>query len=54
MFVNCEHGYLVEKFLHIFFSYFAFRKKENQTKKKFVETVAVCRALLDYDLCIAK
>ena len=37
-------------FFHI--SYLAKKKKE--AKKKFVETVAVCRVLLDYNSCIAK
>ena len=50
-FVNYENAYLLEKFLHILFSYFAFSKKKKQkTKKKFVETVAVCRALLDHNM----
>ena len=53
-FVNYEHAYLVEKFLHILFSHFALAKKKKETKKKFIETVAVCRVLLDYNLCIAK
>ena len=29
-------------------------KKQKRNKKKFVETVAVCRVLLDYNLFIAK
>ena len=41
------------KVFSLFFSYFAFGKKA-KTKKKFIETVAVCRVLLDYNLCIAK
>ena len=50
-FVNYENAYLLEKFLHILFSYFAFSKKKKQkTKKKFVETVAVCRVLLDHNM----
>ena len=53
-FVNYEHAYLVEKFLHILFSHFALAKKKKETKKKFIETVAVCRVLLDYNLYIAK
>ena len=53
-YVNYEHAYLVENYLHILFSHFAFGKKEKKTKKKFVETVAVCRVLLDYDSRIAK
>ena len=36
-FMNYEHAYLVEKFLHILFSHFAFGKKEKRNKKK------VCR-----------
>ena len=32
-FVNYEHAYLVEKFLHILFLHFAFGKKEKETKK---------------------
>ena len=43
-FVNYENAYLLEKFLHILFSYFAFSKKKQEKTKKFVETVAVCRA----------
>ena len=50
-FVNYENAYPLEKLLHILFSYFAFSKKKKQkTKKKFVETVAVCRALLDHNM----
>ena len=46
-----EHAYVVEKCLHILFSYFGFsKKKKEETKKKFVKTVAVCRALLDHDM----
>ena len=33
-FVNYEHPYLAEKFLHIFFSQFVFGKKEKRSKKK--------------------
>ena len=33
-FVSYEHAYLVEKFLHIIFSHFAFGKKEKRNKKK--------------------
>ena len=36
-FMNYEHAYLVETFLHILFSHFAFGKKEKRNKKK------VCR-----------
>ena len=56
-FINYERVYLVEGFLHIFCSCFAFRninKKEKKTKNKFVEIVAVCRALLGYNLFINK
>ena len=50
-FVNYENAYLLEKFLHILLSYFAFSKKKKQkTKKKFVETVAVCRVLFDNNM----
>ena len=50
-FVNYEHAYLVEKFLHIVFSYFAFSKKnKEETKKKFVKTVAVRKLLLDHNM----
>ena len=50
-FVNYERAYLVQKFFTSFFhiSRLAKRKKETK-KKKFVETVAVCRMLLDYNL----
>ena len=49
--MNYENAYLLEKLLHILFSYFAFSKrKKEKTKKKFVETVAVCRALLDHNM----
>ena len=51
-FVNYEHAYLAEKFLHILFSHFVFGKKEKRNKKKFVETVAVCRVLLDYNFVL--
>ena len=33
-FENYEHAYLVEKFLHIVFSHFAFGKKEKRHTKK--------------------
>ena len=50
-FVNYEHAYLFEKFLDILFSYFGFsKKKEEETKKKFVKTVAVRRVLLDHNM----
>ena len=50
-FVNYENAYLLEKKFHILFTYFAFSKKKKQkTKKKFVEIVAVCRALLDHNM----
>ena len=50
-FVNYGNVYLLEKFIHILFSYFPFSKKKKQkTKKKFVETVAVCKALLDHNM----
>ena len=50
-FVNFENAYLLEKFLLILFSYFEFsKKKKEKTKKKFAETVAVCRALLDHNM----
>ena len=42
---------------HFFTSFFhisRLAKKKKETKKKFVETVAVCRVSLDYNLCIAK
>ena len=48
--VNYENAYLLEKFLHILFSYFAFSKKKQEKTKKFVETVAVCRAWLDHNM----
>ena len=53
-FVNYEHAYLVVKFLHILFSHFAFSKKARKKQKNFVERVAVCRVLVDYNICIAK
>ena len=46
---------LSKNFFTSFFSYFAFSKKEKQKKKKnFVETIAIFRALLDYNLRVAK
>ena len=45
-----EHAYVVEKCLHNLFSYFGFSKKKEETKKKFVKTVAVRRALLDHNM----
>ena len=52
--MNYEHAYLVVKFLHILFSHFAFSKKARKKQKNFVERVAVCRVLVDYNICIAK
>ena len=41
-------------FFTSFFHILRLAKKKKKTRKKFAETVAVCRALLDYNLCIAK
>ena len=53
--MNYEHAYLFEGFLHILCSDFDVALAlSHHKKKKFVKIVAVCRALLDYDLFITK
>ena len=53
-FENYEHAYLWKNFFTSFFHISRLAKKKKDTHKKFVETVTVCRVLLDYNLCIAK
>ena len=45
---------LSKDFFTSFFHISRLAKKKKETKKKFAETAAVCRVLLDYNLCIAK
>ena len=45
---------LSKNFFTSFFHISRLGKKKKKTKKKFAEIVAVCSALLDYNLCIAK
>ena len=45
---------LSKNFFTSFFHISRLAKEKKETKKKFVETVAFCRVLLDYNLCIAK
>ena len=45
---------LSKNFFTSFASISRLAKKKKKTKKKFVEIVVICRALLDYNLCIIK
>ena len=45
---------LSKNFFASFFIISRLAKTKKKTENKFVQTVAVCKALLDYNLCIAK